>query len=198
MRTFGRATGLIKMLPSGYSQDSFNRVGSTLRRVLPVALCLLFAQAAHAQPEVTFQFDSMFGQQGFYDGSQGPNNIPPSGFSTPTGITFQSADRVIIADRGNHQILENLDEMRAFAKGADVFPPIDDEGVRGIRAPVLLVTGDQSPSHLTVLTDRLEELLPDAERLEIPRASHLMHEDNAPAVNAAIVEFIDRKRASAG
>ena len=88
------------------------------------------------------------------------------------------------------QVLENLDELRAFAHGVAAFPPIDDDGVRGIQMPVLLMTGERSPMHLTVLTDRLEELLPNVERLEIPQASHLMHEDNARAVNDAIVRHL--------
>jgi pimeloyl-ACP methyl ester carboxylesterase len=62
----------------------------------------------------------------------------------------------------------------------------------GIRAPVLLVTGERSPTVFLRLTDRLEELLPIVERIEIPAASHVMHEENASAVNEAIVEFLGR------
>ena len=92
------------------------------------------------------------------------------------------------------QIHENLFEMKLLKRDAEVFPPIDDDGVRGIRAPVLLVVGEQSPFHIRVLVDRLDELLPDVERVEIPDASHLMHEDNAAAVNEAIVGFLGRHR----
>jgi len=92
------------------------------------------------------------------------------------------------------QIHENFFEMKQVERGAEVFPPIDDDGVRGIRAPVLLVVGEQSPFHIRVLVERLEELLPDVECVEIPDASHLMHEDNAAAVNEAIVGFLGRHR----
>jgi pimeloyl-ACP methyl ester carboxylesterase len=92
------------------------------------------------------------------------------------------------------QIHENLFEMKLLKRDAELFPPIDDDGVRGIRAPVLLVVGEQSPLHLRVLVDRLEELLPDMERVEIPDASHLMHEDNAAVVNEAILGFLGRHR----
>ncbi len=44
------------------------------------------------------------------------------------------------------------------------------------------------------LTDRLEELLPIVGRVEIPDASHAMHEENASAVNEAIVGFLGRHR----
>jgi pimeloyl-ACP methyl ester carboxylesterase len=92
------------------------------------------------------------------------------------------------------QIHENLFEMKLLKRDAELFPPIDDDGVRGIRAPVLLLVGEQSPLHLRVLVDRLEELLPEMERVEIPDASHLMHEDNAAVVNEVILDFLGRHR----
>jgi pimeloyl-ACP methyl ester carboxylesterase len=55
-------------------------------------------------------------------------------------------------------------------------------------------TGEHSPAFILRLTDRLEELLSNVERIEIPDASHRMHEENAPAVNDAILEFIGPHR----
>ena len=92
------------------------------------------------------------------------------------------------------QMRDNIGTLRAFALGAAGFPPLGDDDVRGIRAPVLLVTGERSPALALRLTDRLEELLPIVERVEIPDASHLMHEENASAVNEAIVGFLARYR----
>jgi len=91
------------------------------------------------------------------------------------------------------QMRENLDSLRAQLLGAG-FPPLGDDEVRGIRVPVLLVTGERSPSVFLRLTDRLEELLPIVERVEIPDASHVMHEENAPATNEAIVGFLGQHR----
>lgn len=59
-------------------------------------------------------------------------------------------------------------------------------------APTLLVTGQHSPAVLLRLTDRLQELLPHAERVQIDGASHVMHEQNPPAVNDAIAGFLAR------
>jgi pimeloyl-ACP methyl ester carboxylesterase len=87
---------------------------------------------------------------------------------------------------------ENLGAARAQLLGAG-FPPLDDDQVRSIGAPTLLITGEHSPAFFLRLADRLEELLPDAERIEIPHASHLMHEENAPAVNEAILAFLRRR-----
>jgi DNA-binding beta-propeller fold protein YncE len=64
-----------------------------------VLLCC--AGTAVAQPEVTMEFDSEFGQFGFYAPSFPANQNPPQGFSGPTGVTFQAADRIIVVDRGN-------------------------------------------------------------------------------------------------
>jgi pimeloyl-ACP methyl ester carboxylesterase len=70
--------------------------------------------------------------------------------------------------------------------------PLNDADVRGVRVPVLLVTGERTPAVLIHLTDRLEELLLEVERMETLNASHIMHEENPPAVNEAILGFLAR------
>jgi pimeloyl-ACP methyl ester carboxylesterase len=90
---------------------------------------------------------------------------------------------------------ENVLTLRAQLTG-EGFPPLTDEEVRGVRLPVLLLVGEHSPRFLIHLTDRLEELLPNVNRIEIPDASHVMHEENPPAVNAAILEFVARAAGS--
>ena len=64
--------------------------------------------------------------------------------------------------------------------------------MRRVTAPVLLVTGERSPSYPLRLTDRLQELLPNAERVKIEHASHAMTEENAGAVNEAILDYLAR------
>ena len=54
------------------------------------------------------------------------------------------------------------------------------------------MTGERSPAYLPRLTDRLQQLLPNAERVEIAAASHLMNEENPGAVNEAILDFLAR------
>jgi pimeloyl-ACP methyl ester carboxylesterase len=65
-----------------------------------------------------------------------------------------------------------------------------DEAVRGVRVPTLLVCGEDSPALFHRLTERLGELLPHAGRVDVPRASHIVHEDAAPAYNAAVLAFL--------
>ncbi len=60
-------------------------------------------------------------------------------------------------------------------------------------APTLLLKGERSPAPLPLLLGRLAELLPDTERVEIPGASHRVHEENPGSVNEAILAFLDRR-----
>jgi pimeloyl-ACP methyl ester carboxylesterase len=89
------------------------------------------------------------------------------------------------------QARENLNTLRAQVLGAG-FPPLSDDDVRGVAAPTLLMTGERSPAYLPRLTDRLQQLLPNAERIEIAAASHLMSEESPGTVNDAILHFLAR------
>jgi pimeloyl-ACP methyl ester carboxylesterase len=89
---------------------------------------------------------------------------------------------------------ENIRTLRGAMLHEGAFPALADADVRGVKMPVLLVTGERSPAFLLRFTDRLEELLPNAERIEIPNASHIMFTENAPAFNDAIVAFLGRQR----
>jgi len=89
------------------------------------------------------------------------------------------------------QAFENARSLRAQVLGVG-FLPLNDDDVRGVAAPTLLMTGARSPAYLPRLTDRLQQLLPNAERVEIAAASHLMNEENPGAANEAILDFLSR------
>ena len=72
------------------------------------------------------------------------------------------------------------------------FPDFSDEDARGIKVPTLLVSGELSPIHLTAVADRLQELLPDVERLNISEAGHPMFISHPDDFNRGVIEFIDR------
>ena len=72
------------------------------------------------------------------------------------------------------------------------FPEFSEDDARGIKVPTLLVSGDLSPVHLTAVTDRLQELLPDVERLNIPEAGHPMFISHPEEFNRGVIEFIGR------
>ena len=69
--------------------------------------------------------------------------------------------------------------------------PLEEKDAGNIEARTLLVTGEKSPAFLHRLTDRLEELIPNTKRVDIPNCSHIMHEDNATAYNQAVLSFLD-------
>jgi pimeloyl-ACP methyl ester carboxylesterase len=88
---------------------------------------------------------------------------------------------------------QNVRNLEASLNGACQrfgFPAGD---ARSINKPILLVTGQNSPRALVRMTDRLEELLPNTERVTIPNASHVMHYENPTATNKAILDFLGRQ-----
>jgi pimeloyl-ACP methyl ester carboxylesterase len=64
---------------------------------------------------------------------------------------------------------------------------LSEDDVRSVRVPTLLVGGGRSPAVLRRLTDRLEQLLPNAERIEIAGVSHGLQEEDSRAFNAAVL-----------
>jgi pimeloyl-ACP methyl ester carboxylesterase len=91
-----------------------------------------------------------------------------------------------------------LAQVRANAVPAEFlgsgFAPLDGAALRGVQVPVLLVQGQHSPRLFHRLLDALQALLPEATRVTIAQASHLMHEDNALAYNAAVLQHLQRPR----
>jgi pimeloyl-ACP methyl ester carboxylesterase len=94
---------------------------------------------------------------------------------------------------------ERLAQARANLIDAELlgslFPPLTANQVRTVRCPALLVAGDQSPTVLSHLTNVLGRLLPNVERINIPSASHLVHEDAPAAFASAVVSFLSNRYA---
>ena len=75
-------------------------------------------------------------------------------------------------------------------------PALTVDQVRAVRCPVLLVGGERSPAVFGHLMSVLERLLPRVERVEIARASHLVHETEPGAYAAAVLPFLSKVAAS--
>ena len=82
-----------------------------------------------------------------------------------TGILGRDTYERLPEER-KQQARENLNTLRAQVLGAG-FPPLSQEDVRRVRAPTLLMTGERSPAYALRLTDRLQQLLPNAERVQM-------------------------------
>jgi pimeloyl-ACP methyl ester carboxylesterase len=73
---------------------------------------------------------------------------------------------------------------------ADAKAPFTCEDEKKITAPVLLVTGDQSPGLYGMMHDALQAYLKKYQKIMINNASHGMYRDNPEAFNAAVMEFL--------
>lgn len=99
-----------------------------------------------------------------------------------------------LSETRKEQVEVNLFKAEFLGSG---YPPLEAKQLRGMETPTLLMTGQSSPRLFHRLMDRLEELLPQSERTEIPDASHIMHEDNASAYNTAVLSFTTKHRHAA-
>lgn len=59
-----------------------------------------------------------------------------------------------------------------------------------IRAPTLILTGDQSPKMFLLVSQELARCLPNAEQAQIGGAAHLLHGMNPQAYNATVLAFL--------
>jgi pimeloyl-ACP methyl ester carboxylesterase len=92
-----------------------------------------------------------------------------------------------LSEERRGQVLAN--NIRAEYLTADHLP-MPAEQLRLLATPALLVTGARSSRLFHRLIDRLDELLPNGRRTEIPAASHIVHEDNATDFAAAVRAFL--------
>lgn len=103
--------------------------------------------------------------------------------------------RAILGDEFYKQLSESRrEQVRANTIKAELlgsgFAPLEPEELREIDIPTLLVSGEKSPNVFHYMLDRLEELLPNTERVQIPGASHIMHEDNTEVYNRNVMSFL--------
>lgn len=102
---------------------------------------------------------------------------------------FGSAGYDQLPESRKQQVQANLTSVKAELLGAG-FLRLDPNNLSNLRTPTLLVNGQKSISLFDLLTDRLEELIPVTERIEISGANHLMHEENAAEYNEAVLGFL--------
>lgn len=99
-------------------------------------------------------------------------------------------DRLTESQKGRAH--DNMSNVKAELFGPG-FLPLNTKELRRLRVPTLLVTGEKSIGLFRYLTDRIEELLPTTQRVEVPGASHIMFEDNAGEFNRAVLAFLERR-----
>lgn len=102
----------------------------------------------------------------------------------------RGVDRMTAARR--EQARDNL-EVFASQLTRGTFPSVTGDDVRRLTIPTLLLGGDESPAIMRHLNDRLQDMLPHADRVAISGASHDSHLDNPSGVAAAMLSFLDRQ-----
>lgn len=92
----------------------------------------------------------------------------------------------------------NVREWRALTLSSEAFPDIDQDRVRALTVPVLLLSGGKNAGGFNDLVDgHLERLLPNVRRVTIPDASHEMFLDFPDVSARTMLEFF-RDPPSAG
>jgi pimeloyl-ACP methyl ester carboxylesterase len=107
--------------------------------------------------------------------------------------------RVALGDAGYEQLPEWVTRHMRLNAGTHVsqfrnqggFVPFTRQDARSIATPTLVMTGEQSPRPLQVLAHELAALLPRAQEVQIPRASHVMHVANPSASAAVMLHYLD-------
>lgn len=127
----------------------------------------------------------------------------PTEAAIKRGAVDESIDifvrRVALGDAGYDELPEWVTRHMQLNAGTHVsqfrndggFVPFTRQDARSIATPTLVMTGEQSPRPLRVLAHELASLLPRAQEVQVPRASHVMHVANPTATADAILPFLN-------
>ena len=105
---------------------------------------------------------------------------------------------VALGDAGYEELPEWVKSHMRLNAGTHVsqfkndggFVPFTASDARSLRAPTLVMKGERSPRPLRTLAHELAKLVPQAQEVEIPGASHVMHVANPEATADAIISFL--------
>jgi pimeloyl-ACP methyl ester carboxylesterase len=85
-----------------------------------------------------------------------------------------------------------LDNARTvpLARAAPRPPAISCATLGGVKAPTLVVGGEQSPQYLALINEVVVRCIPGSRLVVIPQATHLMSHQNPTAFNEALLHFL--------
>ena len=89
-------------------------------------------------------------------------------------------------------LMSNIREWKALTISQEPFPMLDRELVRGLKVPTLLITGEKTLTPLRMIIEELSRVLPAAERVTIPGATHDMWLQEPEACGKATLDFLGR------
>jgi non-heme chloroperoxidase len=94
-----------------------------------------------------------------------------------------------LSDERKAGLMDNAPELKAELIYGD-FPPFPKEEAGTMTIPTLLIYGKNSPKFFQSISDRLEKILPNTEKVVIPDAGHLIHGENPAYYNEKVLEFL--------
>jgi non-heme chloroperoxidase len=89
-------------------------------------------------------------------------------------------------------LMNNAPEMKAETLSRRYFTPLTFDKIRGLKVPVLLLSGERSPRMFHLITAQLLRCLPEAPHLIIAGASHSMHSQNPDLYNSTVLDFLSK------
>lgn len=72
------------------------------------------------------------------------------------------------------------------------FEPLNEEKIKSLDTPVLLLYGDSSPKFFGEIIKELNRLLPNSEMVLIENSSHGLYFNNPQACDKAVMDFLDK------
>jgi pimeloyl-ACP methyl ester carboxylesterase len=90
------------------------------------------------------------------------------------------------------ETLRDAREWDAIMTTGTLFPDIEPEAIRGVKAPVLILSGQKSYSFLRLIDDELARLLPNNQRIILQGAGHQMWLQQPERCRTAVEEFLRR------
>jgi pimeloyl-ACP methyl ester carboxylesterase len=87
--------------------------------------------------------------------------------------------------------LENAESIRMLTLSADEFPMIEPQQVMAVRAPTLLLAGEQTPAIHDEVFRNLCSAMTQARTARIPEAGHGAARDNPRAFNRMVRSFLE-------
>ena len=106
------------------------------------------------------------------------------------GIFGDDANRIYEIKKEEAE--SNLSNAKAELLGSG-FMPIEEDSIRKVQTPALLVAGSKTRKIFRLFIDHLHKLLPNSEMVVINNATHLMQADNPNEFNKTAISFLNKK-----
>jgi pimeloyl-ACP methyl ester carboxylesterase len=97
-----------------------------------------------------------------------------------------------MSDSARQETLRDAREWDVMMTKGTLFPDIEPEAIRGIKVPVLILSGEKSYPFLSLIDEELARLLPNSQRIIVHGAGHQMWFQEPDQCRSAVEEFLRR------